>query len=98
MSLSEGTFQGEKKHTFSLYFLLKYQHRALSPFLNQRLINTFDFEGAFKNMVPTKQGGHQAAGLCVAICFGIGGGIIVGKEQPKTALKIQSVMMNSCMR
>lgn len=33
-------------------------------------------------MVPTKQGGHQAAGLCVAICFGIGGGIIVGKKQP----------------
>lgn len=44
-----------------------------------RLINTFDFEGSFKNMVPTKQGGHQAAGLCVAICFGIGGGILVGK-------------------
>lgn len=63
-----------------------------SLFLNQRLINTFDFEGAFKNMVPTKQGGHQAAGLCVAICFGIGGGIIVGKKQPleQTGLKIQS--------
>lgn len=35
-------------------------------------------------MVPTKQGGHQAAGLCVAICFGIGGGIIVGKEAHQT--------------
>lgn len=34
-------------------------------------------------MVPTKQGGHQAAGLCVAICFGIGGGIIVGKDMRK---------------
>lgn len=33
-------------------------------------------------MVPTRQGGHQAAGLCVAICFGIGGGILVGKENP----------------
>lgn len=31
-------------------------------------------------MVPTRQGGHQAAGLCVALCFGIGGGIIVGEE------------------
>ncbi|XP_072241660.1 ammonium transporter Rh type C-like 2 [Leuresthes tenuis] len=42
------------------------------------LINTFDFTGAFKDMVPTQQGGHQAGGLCVAICFGIGGGILVG--------------------
>uniref|UniRef100_A0A674N6X1 Rh family, C glycoprotein b n=1 Tax=Takifugu rubripes TaxID=31033 RepID=A0A674N6X1_TAKRU len=49
-----------------------------SVYGKEGLINTFDFEGAFKNMVPTKQGGHQAAGLCVAICFGIGGGIIVG--------------------
>ncbi|XP_041693992.1 ammonium transporter Rh type C 1 [Coregonus clupeaformis] len=42
------------------------------------LINTFDFTGEWKDMVPTRQGGHQAAGLCVALCFGIGGGIIVG--------------------
>ncbi|XP_006789613.2 ammonium transporter Rh type C-like 2 [Neolamprologus brichardi] len=42
------------------------------------LENTFDFKGKFEDMVPTRQGGHQAAGLCVALCFGIGGGIIVG--------------------
>ncbi|KAF3854636.1 hypothetical protein F7725_022691, partial [Dissostichus mawsoni] len=28
-------------------------------------------------MSPTKQGGYQAAALCVAICFGVGGGILV---------------------
>lgn len=38
-------------------------------------------------MAPTKQGGHQAAGLCVAICFGIGGGIIVGKESAPQTLR-----------
>ncbi|RVE72034.1 hypothetical protein OJAV_G00057620 [Oryzias javanicus] len=27
---------------------------------------------------PAKQGGHQAGALCVALCFGIGGGILVG--------------------
>ncbi|KAG9352331.1 hypothetical protein JZ751_020744 [Albula glossodonta] len=42
------------------------------------LINTFDFDGDFKDRVPTVQGGHQAAGICVAIVFGIGGGILVG--------------------
>ncbi|XP_055789804.1 ammonium transporter Rh type C 1-like [Salvelinus fontinalis] len=42
------------------------------------LRNTFDFKGKWKDMMPTQQGGHQAAGLCVALCFGIGGGIIVG--------------------
>lgn len=46
-----------------------------------RLIKTFDFTGAFQNMTPSKQGGHQAAGLCVALLFGVGGGIIVGKEK-----------------
>lgn len=40
-------------------------------------------------MVPTKQGGHQAAGLCVAICFGVGGGIIVGKKRALQALLFQ---------
>lgn len=50
------------------------------PLFKKRLVNTFDFEGKFEDMVPTTQGGHQAAGLCVALCFGIGGGIIVGKE------------------
>lgn len=48
--------------------------------LYYRLSNTFDFKGAFKNTTPTRQGGYQAAGLCVAICFGVGGGILVGKE------------------
>uniref|UniRef100_A0A8C7YIM3 Rh family, C glycoprotein b n=1 Tax=Oryzias sinensis TaxID=183150 RepID=A0A8C7YIM3_9TELE len=27
---------------------------------------------------PAQQGGHQAGALCVALCFGIGGGILVG--------------------
>ncbi|KAF6735576.1 Ammonium transporter Rh type C 1 [Oryzias melastigma] len=34
-------------------------------------IHLFDFP-------PAKQGGHQAGALCVALCFGIGGGILVG--------------------
>ncbi|TRY87255.1 hypothetical protein DNTS_031756 [Danionella cerebrum] len=42
------------------------------------LQNTFDFTGPFGKRVPTVQGGYQAAGLCVALCFGIGGGIFVG--------------------
>lgn len=42
-------------------------------------MNTFDFTGEWIDMVPTRQGGHQAAGLCVALCFGVGGGIIVGE-------------------
>ncbi|KAL2094146.1 hypothetical protein ACEWY4_011458 [Coilia grayii] len=42
------------------------------------LINTFDFEGAFEGRSPTIQGGYQAAGLCVSLAFGIGGGILVG--------------------
>nr|XP_040019620.1 ammonium transporter Rh type C isoform X1 [Gasterosteus aculeatus aculeatus] len=42
------------------------------------LINTFDFKEDFKDMVPSRQGGHQAAGLCVALCFAVGGGIAVG--------------------
>uniref|UniRef100_A0A8C3B1X1 Rh family C glycoprotein n=1 Tax=Cyclopterus lumpus TaxID=8103 RepID=A0A8C3B1X1_CYCLU len=42
------------------------------------LRNTFDFDGDFKDTVPTRQGGLQAAALCVAICFGVGGGILVG--------------------
>lgn len=52
-------------------------------------------------MVPTKQGGHQAAGLCVAICFGIGGGIIVGKKQPaelKQDWKYNHLWLNSWSR
>ncbi|XP_063053429.1 ammonium transporter Rh type C-like 2 isoform X2 [Engraulis encrasicolus] len=42
------------------------------------LKNTFDFEGEFEDRTPTVQGGYQAAGLCVSIVFGIGGGILVG--------------------
>ncbi|XP_031419000.1 ammonium transporter Rh type C 1 [Clupea harengus] len=42
------------------------------------LRNTFDFEGAFENRTPAIQGGYQAAGLCVSLVFGIGGGILVG--------------------
>ncbi|XP_012692011.1 rh family, C glycoprotein a [Clupea harengus] len=42
------------------------------------LINTFDFEGDFVNRTVGSQGGHQAAGLCVSIVFGIGGGALVG--------------------
>ncbi|XP_008310757.1 ammonium transporter Rh type C-like 2 [Cynoglossus semilaevis] len=49
-----------------------------SVYGTEGLVNTFDFEGEFKDMKPTRQGGHQAAGMCVAICFGIGGGILVG--------------------
>ncbi|XP_005942900.2 ammonium transporter Rh type C 1 [Haplochromis burtoni] len=51
---------------------------SIEVYGHEGLVNTFDFEGKFKDMVPTTQGGHQAAGLCVALCFGIGGGIIVG--------------------
>ncbi len=49
-------------------------------FVYFRLENTFDFTGSFAKRVPTMQGGFQAAGLCVALCFGIGGGIFVGKS------------------
>ncbi|TSK45828.1 Ammonium transporter Rh type C 1 [Bagarius yarrelli] len=42
------------------------------------LTNTFDFEGSFKNRSPAVQGGFQAAAMIVAMCFGIGGGILVG--------------------
>ncbi|XP_005802302.1 ammonium transporter Rh type C [Xiphophorus maculatus] len=49
-----------------------------SVYGHEGLVNTFDFEGAFEKMEPTTQGGHQAGGLCVALIFGIGGGMIVG--------------------
>ncbi|KAF4081255.1 hypothetical protein AMELA_G00159300 [Ameiurus melas] len=42
------------------------------------LIKTFDFEKSFANRTPAVQGGYQAAAMCVAVCFGIGGGILVG--------------------
>jgi len=44
-----------------------------------RLINTFDFKGAVANRTASVQGGHQAAGLCVAIAFGLVGGALVGE-------------------
>lgn len=44
-----------------------------------RLINTFDFVGEFANRTVGTQGGHQAAGICVSLVFGIGGGAIVGE-------------------
>ncbi|XP_010889355.1 ammonium transporter Rh type C [Esox lucius] len=44
----------------------------------QGLINTFDFTGNFKDRTVFAQGGYQAAGMCVAMVFGIGGGAIVG--------------------
>uniref|UniRef100_A0A8C9TJG8 Rh family C glycoprotein n=1 Tax=Scleropages formosus TaxID=113540 RepID=A0A8C9TJG8_SCLFO len=44
-----------------------YGSEGLSPYI-----------GTMFPMVPRLQGGHQAAGLCVAIVFGIGGGIAVG--------------------
>ncbi|XP_041853922.1 ammonium transporter Rh type C-like 2 [Melanotaenia boesemani] len=49
-----------------------------SVYGHEGLVNTFGFTGNFASMLPSKQGGHQAGALCVAICFGIGGGIIVG--------------------
>lgn len=44
-----------------------------------RLMNTFQFVGPIQNRVPTVQGGYQAAAMCVALVFGIGGGILVGE-------------------
>ncbi|XP_018620615.1 ammonium transporter Rh type C-like isoform X1 [Scleropages formosus] len=49
-----------------------------SAYGEEGLIETFDFTGNFKNRSPNIQGGYQAAGLCVALVFGIGGGILVG--------------------
>lgn len=46
---------------------------------NYRLINTFGFTGKYEKRTPNIQGGYQAAGLCVAIAFGIVGGAAVGK-------------------
>ncbi|XP_073798469.1 ammonium transporter Rh type C-like 2 isoform X3 [Danio rerio] len=42
------------------------------------LVNIFSFEGSNGTRLPTVQGGYQAAALCVALCFGIGGGTFVG--------------------
>jgi len=42
------------------------------------LVNTFDFEGDFADRTVLTQGGFQAAGTCVSMAFGIGGGALVG--------------------
>ncbi|KAL1007311.1 hypothetical protein UPYG_G00084830 [Umbra pygmaea] len=44
----------------------------------QGLIRVFDFTGPYKNRSTSAQGGYQAAGMCVAILFGVVGGAIVG--------------------
>lgn len=74
-----------KIHTTQTSIEHKYEVHTVYP-VNQifyyfSLKNTFDFFGDFAKRVPTVQGGFQAAGLCVALCFGIGGGILVGKRQ-----------------
>lgn len=56
-------------------------HCLIVLFLPYRLINTFDFKDSFKNRTPAVQGGFQAAAMCVAVCFGIGGGIFVGMSK-----------------
>ncbi|KAL6474159.1 hypothetical protein MHYP_G00177200 [Metynnis hypsauchen] len=49
-----------------------------SVYGQQGLIDTFDFTGNFKHRTPAVQGGYQAAAMCIALCFGIGGGTFVG--------------------
>ncbi|XP_062327191.1 rh family, C glycoprotein a [Osmerus eperlanus] len=49
-----------------------------SVYSHEGLINTFDFEGDFEGRTVWSQGGHQAGAMCVAIVFGIFGGILVG--------------------
>ncbi|XP_046714391.1 rh family, C glycoprotein a isoform X1 [Silurus meridionalis] len=45
---------------------------------HEGLVNTFDFHGDLAKRSPQTQGGYQAAGLCVALAFGLVGGAIVG--------------------
>uniref|UniRef100_A0A8B9RFU8 Ammonium transporter AmtB-like domain-containing protein n=1 Tax=Astyanax mexicanus TaxID=7994 RepID=A0A8B9RFU8_ASTMX len=49
-----------------------------SVYGHEGLVNTFNFVGEFANRTVNKQGAHQAAGLCVALLFGLGGGALVG--------------------
>ncbi|KTG32586.1 hypothetical protein cypCar_00019625 [Cyprinus carpio] len=49
-----------------------------SVYGHEGLVNTFDFKGKYAERTPATQGGFQAAGLCVALAFGIVGGAIVG--------------------
>ncbi|MBN3282733.1 RHCG protein, partial [Polyodon spathula] len=47
---------------------------------HEGLIKAFDFEGDFADWVPSVQGGYQAAGLCVALAFGLVGGTLVDEN------------------
>ncbi|XP_056606858.1 rh family, C glycoprotein, like 1 [Triplophysa dalaica] len=49
-----------------------------SVYGREGLINTFDFKEATANRSPSVQGGFQAAGIFVAIAFGLVGGALVG--------------------
>lgn len=49
-----------------------------SVYGQEGLINTFDFKEAVANRTANIQGGYQAAGLFVAIAFGLVGGALVG--------------------
>ncbi|TRY58414.1 hypothetical protein DNTS_002043 [Danionella cerebrum] len=49
-----------------------------SVYGREGLIQTFGFEGKNANRTVNVQGGYQAAGLCVAIAFGLVGGALVG--------------------
>ncbi|KAL7868086.1 hypothetical protein SRHO_G00094700 [Serrasalmus rhombeus] len=49
-----------------------------SVYGQQGLMDTFAFTGDFKHRTPAVQGGYQAAAMCIAVSFGIGGGILVG--------------------
>ncbi|XP_051776154.1 ammonium transporter Rh type C 1-like isoform X3 [Erpetoichthys calabaricus] len=42
------------------------------------LVNVFKFKDAFQNRSTSTQGGYQAAGICIALAFGLVGGTIVG--------------------
>ncbi|XP_067314544.1 rh family, C glycoprotein, like 1 [Pseudorasbora parva] len=49
-----------------------------SVYGKEGLINTFDFKDAVADRTVSIQGGYQAAGLCVALAFGLAGGALVG--------------------
>lgn len=44
-----------------------------------RLVETFGLTGKFENRTMSTQGAYQAAGTCVAIAFGLVGGVCVGE-------------------
>lgn len=55
---------------------LRYRYNVKLFFYLFRLTNIFELVGTTRT--PGTQGGYQAAGLCVALLFGIVGGSIVG--------------------